>query len=372
MISNFISLDKLRGIIRNYRFNVWLLEGRERNSGEKLSIIYAGHRANKNYISHLAFADTVKESYHGIIWLWAALRLHIKFPESHLIILEINEKLYKRFSDNAGLYIPCWIDGELYLEDVINRYKTSENIKSDLRKIRKYKLQYEVTHDRGLFDHFYYQMYVPHITRVHQDRALLMSHRVMIEKMDHCDLLLIKMEDEYIGGELLIYENDTVRAWSLGIKDGDMRYVKAGAVGAFYYFRTQYLADKGYQKIRMGASRAFLKDGVLTYKKKWGMRLIGPRYSGFWVRPNSMEKGMIDYLVHNPFVFERHGKLEGAIFINDVSQLSEDQIMKLYKDYYIGGLSRLNIYLCTEERTEIKVPDELSDSIVIRSIESLS
>src|SRR3972149_5933017 len=48
MISNFISLDKLRGIVRNCRFNVWLLEGRERHSGEKLCIIYAGHRANKN------------------------------------------------------------------------------------------------------------------------------------------------------------------------------------------------------------------------------------------------------------------------------------------------------------------------------------
>jgi len=370
MISKLAMIERFRKYVRNYRFNLWILEGKERSSGENLKIVYAGHLANKNYICHLAYAGEFKETDYGIIWLWTALKLHARYSDAHLVILEINEKIYRRFSGNAGVYIPCWIDGELEFSEAKKRYKTSENLKSDLRKIRKNNLKYEVTRDRKLFDHFYYEMYVPHVTRVHDDRALLMSHHAMISNMDKCDLLLIKMGDEYIAGELLIYEGNTVRAWSLGVKHGDMSFVKAGVVAAFYHYRTSYLEEKGYKSVRMGASRAFLKDGVLQYKKKWGTRLVGPRPAGFAIRPVSMTKGVMDFLVHNPFIFGHHGMLEGAIFINHELPLSEDQITKLYRDYYIEGLSSINLYLGKDGGSLIKIPDELSGKIVIKSVES--
>jgi len=371
MTSKFTVIEKVRKYVRNYRFNLWLLDGIEKHSGEKLSIVYAGHRANKNYICHLAFQGKVKETDFGIIWLWTALRLHTKYPDTHLIILEIDQKVYKRFSDNAGVYIPCWINGELYFEDVINKCKTSENIKSDIRKIRKSKLEYEVTKNRELVDKFYYQMYVPHITKVHQDRALLMSHMAMINKLDKCDLLLIKMGDEYIAGELLIYENDTVRAWSIGVKDGDTRYVKAGTVGAFYYFRTQYLADKGYKSIQMGASRAFLRDGVFQYKKKWGMRLTSPRDSGFWLRTNMINDVVTSFLTHNPFIFLKGDIQNGAVFLSNSDKALDEIMVQLNKAYFIDGMEKLNVYLFMNEKKIIEIPDELADRVAINLVSSL-
>ena len=90
MTIRFSVIETFRKYVRNYRFNLWLLEGMEKNSGEKLCIVYAGHLANKNYIRHLAFNGEIKETDHGMIWLWTALDLNNKYPENHLIIVEID------------------------------------------------------------------------------------------------------------------------------------------------------------------------------------------------------------------------------------------------------------------------------------------
>lgn len=51
-------VQKLNRFISQRREILWILEGRERNSGEPLSLLFAGAIDNRNYIAHLVFGES--------------------------------------------------------------------------------------------------------------------------------------------------------------------------------------------------------------------------------------------------------------------------------------------------------------------------
>lgn len=306
-------LKPLREKLRKYRLHVWLLEGRERHSGEELTILYAGHLLNKNYIAHLAYGDDHRETRLGKAWTWSVARIAKAHPAAALIFTETEEAYFNRFAGPDDFYIPCWIDGEIEFARYNELVKHSETLKSDIRKIRKQGYTYEISRDKDKFDLFYYEMYRPYILKAHGNRAALMSYEAMMSKASITELLLIRQGDEYVAGENLLYENGSVRAWSLGVRDGDYRHVKEGAIGALYYYKIEYLSGRGFARFDAGASRAFLKDGVLQYKRKWGLRLTRPRAGGFCLRKRCQLTMADTYIFNNPFIHSRNQILYGLV-----------------------------------------------------------
>ena len=289
------SVRELRKVLHAHRLNVWLLEGEERWTGERLSFAYAGHKANRNHILHLAFNGSYRKSACGKAWVWDALEFgDNKYAGHPMVIIEISERFYRRFGRQEGFYIPCWIYGEIDLAVAPMRIKRSKTLKTDLSKIRKNHFQYEITRDKDQLDHFYRNMYVPYTTKAYGDRANLHSYENLKGHFSCGELLFVKNDIEHVAGTLLVFEDNTVRAKVLGVKDGNMRYLKAGAVAALYYYMFLYLKEKGYKNVNVGASRAFLKDGVLVFKKRRGMRLSNPNPwpTGFMIRPLRKSEGV--------------------------------------------------------------------------------
>jgi len=136
-----------------------------------------------------------------------------------------------------------------------------------------------------------------------------------------------------------------VRAWSLGVLDGDYRYVKEGAIGALYYYKMKYLRERGYRHVEAGASRAFLKDGVLCFKKKWDMRLTSGRSSGFWIRPIGGDEGVAAFLRNNPFIYQKEDGLYGVVFLTADQPGTGDMVGHLRKSYGMRGMSGIDMYL---------------------------
>ena len=164
--------------------------------------------------------------------------------------------------------MPCWVGGVKNLHAAAEITRRSAQIKSDIRRIRKNRLKYRVTSKPDDFDQFYHSMYLPHIQRVFNDHAYIMPYKEMQEAIPHCELFLITQDGEDIAGQILVYnESELVRAWSLGVKDGDDQWVRKGALTALENLQTDYLLEKDYSKLHQGASRPFLKDGVLCFKK---------------------------------------------------------------------------------------------------------
>ena len=143
---------------------------------------------------------------------------------------------------------------------------------------------------------------------------------------------------------MIVYDEDGPRLWSAGVRDGDRRYVKQGALAASYYFSFQHLAEKGFDSVSLGLSRAFLNDGVLRYKRKWSQRLVSALPFAIALKVVAETPGCESFLRNNPFIFERAGELCGAVFLTDEGPLTAKEVKRLKREYLYDGLSQLVLF----------------------------
>jgi len=362
-------LSTIRKVASDHRFEAWSLTGRERDSGESLGLVYAGRAKNKSYIANLAFKNDFSQSYLGKKWLWDVLKIiRTSRDKNHLLILEINKRTRAWYS-LRGFYVPVWLDGETSFKDVTHRMKTSQQLKGEVRRIRKSGFTYEVTQSRDSIRDFYNRMYRPHTLLTYGSEAVPHSLDRVMGKADQCDLLLVKQGVETIAGELIVYEHDGAHFWCNGVVDGNYDYVQAGALAALYYYRYIYLSEKGYDKVYMGASRAFLKDGVLQYKKKWGMRVTDGRDSGFLIHPLQSSAGVKRFLINNPFVYNSGGELLAAEFIDAQTGLGEKQVIRHCHDHLGLGIKKTVFYTFDELPSHAKIPGNPENRIEYKRLE---
>ncbi|MFC1792032.1 WecB/TagA/CpsF family glycosyltransferase [Planctomycetota bacterium] len=362
------------------RLDLWAIVGDEISSGQKLAIIYAGHDLDKNFLVRLAFDGASEEHYIGKKWLWQIPQTVKKDDrDCSLAVVEVPNSFRALSEKMKCLYIPSWVNGETDISvdnPLLFKHKNT-SLKSDLNKLRKNKLQFEVTNDLSELHNFYYNMYLPYISKVHGSTSKIMSYDYVKREFRKGglfnDLLLIKEQEEYIAGVLLHYKKNRAKLSTLGVKDGRLDYVKGGAIGAICYFSVQYLSEKGFTRIDFGGSRSFLKDGVLRFKRKWNQKISNKKEIGFLIKMISKTEAVKGFFLNNPFIYEDKMGLNGAIFVPGDQFLSKDAFAKIYKDYYIPGLSKLVIYRFgkTANTTLGIVPHEYSEKIIMCSAETI-
>jgi len=94
---------------------------------------------------------------------------------------------------------------------------------------------------------------------------------------------------------------------------------------------------------------------------------------GLIIKPLSRADGVKGFFINNPFIYEDKTGLNGAIFVPGNRSLSKEDFAKIYKDYYIKGLSKLVVYRFGEvdSKTPVAVPEEFSDRITMCTVESM-
>jgi hypothetical protein len=325
---------------------VWRLEGRERTSGTPLVIVFAGQFENKNYVAHLAFADSPVEQALGPRWLWTLLPPKRKWKSDgvDVRIIELYENQRRWLKERFQFFVPIWIGSELDLQRAVARQNSSKNARNDLRRMRKNETAFEVTKNRDAFEYFYSNMYLPYIKNRYGNRAFPMSHEEMVGKLGCAELLFVTVHGERVAGDILLYEDDRARAWSAGVKDGDPSYVKAGAMRALDYLRSQYLAERGYKALHMGGSRPFLLDGVLRHKRELRARISDHTKRYFSLSLTAGSAGAKAFIANNPFIYENKGTYRGAIFIEPDLPLSPERLREFYDEYHMDGLAGLSLF----------------------------
>ena len=191
---------------------------------------------------------------------------------------------------------------------------------------------------------FYYNMYVPYISKVHERNANIVTYDEVMAESGNLDLLLASKKGKFIAGILIIYEEKEPRLWVIGIRDGNFDYVKDGAVGALYHFSLRYLEDNGFAKVKSGYSRPFLSNGILQYKKKLSQKIIGVSLHHFALQVKTYSPEAKAFLQNNPFIFQSEGSLHGAIFVEEAKELIPSNLENIDKKYFHHGLSKLFIY----------------------------
>jgi hypothetical protein len=367
-------VEKIYWLFLVLRLDFWILQGNEMTSKQNLEILYAGTEENRHFLTMLAFDRSFTEKNLGKAWLWNISKMFKeKVHDNSIVIAEVPKTFRKLFNKRNYLYVPNWVDGEV---DAFSAIK-SDSLLTDLRRIKKNKLSFEVSNDLNQFHNFYYNMHLPYITEAFGNRAVIFSYDFMKCRFGkhglYNDLLLIKKGEEYIAGMLMGYSKKGIYLHPLGVKDGNFDYVKDGAIGALFYFPLMYSKEKGLKKVNFGWTRAFLKDGVFQFKKKRGMEITGASDKGFALKPLSMSAAVKGFFLNNPFLYMDEIGFKGAVFIDNDQSLSEGDFERIYKDYYLPGMSKLFIYRFgkVDNRAEEIIPPDFVDRIKLGSAETL-
>ncbi len=361
--------------IQILRMDQWIITGDEAASKQELAIVYSGSERNKHFLIRRAFDGSCRETYVGKIWLWRIPKMvKGRSCDCSLMVTEVPKAFRVLFEGKKCFYVPCLISAEVDLSTGISSLIKKESLKSDLRRIRKHKLHFEVTNELSQFHYFYYNMHLPYITKAYGNEASIMNYASMKKDFRNCTLLLIRKGEECIAGQLLDCTNKVARFRVLGVKDGNSDYVKKDrAIGALYYFSIQYLQEKGFTRVNFGGSRAFFKDGVLRYKMKWDPELIDNSETGFLIRPLLKTAGVKGFLLNNPFIYVDKMKINGAVFVDADQSLSKEGCGRIYHDYYQKGMTKLVVYRFVQNDSTVPeiIPLEFSNNMAIRSAESL-
>ena len=363
----------LRPLVCGYRMydeirpRFWIGQSQGRDDGLSISVLCVAGTWDRSFVFGEVLGDGYRERCVGRTWLWNLSKVWAKAgTECCAAVVRVRPGVRRLLGSAKWLRIPAWINGEVDLPLPAQVLK-SGNVKKDLRKIRKHELDYEVTQDIKKFDDFYHHMFVPHIARAHGRGARIWPREFVLKHFENGELLLVKKGEQSIAGGVISYAEAVPLLALMGVRDGNREFVREGAIGARYHFTFRHLADKGFTKARLGKSRAFLHDGVLRYKKKLGMRLVGPSEGYFYLRVDQDTNASRAFLKANPLILESDGKLYGAVFTEQYADRFVDEtFVRLCKEYLHDGMSEVQIVSFDSVGSCGTVPPEWANKVSVR------
>jgi len=358
----------LRRRLRPHKVPVMRAEGPVAGGEHPLIMLCGAKQQDQAYLLELAFQKAVPQTELGPVALHRAY--HPAYGKNAgLVILETNPSLHAWLDDGSWFFIPAWVWGEtkLPLTDAVRR---SDTFRSIGRRNRKHGFEFEVTRDEERFKDFYHHMHVPYVTKIYGPKSYCRTYDEMWAQLGSFDLVLIRKQSQpglALAGFFILYEPTGPRFWALGVRDGNEDYVSDGVIASLYLFCFDYFAQKGFNRVYMGGSRPFLRDGVLRSKKKLMQELLSRSWQGFALKVVSLTPATRLFLVNNPFIFIAKDRLHGAVFTE--APLTVETVCRLDHDFFHPGMSRLLLYFFEETGgfQVASLPPEVAARVEIRA-----
>jgi hypothetical protein len=342
---------KILSIISWARRPVYLLKGNEKRSGENLSALMLGKDITLAHYSELICSGEATREKMGksFVWGMTAKALSIQ-PNPDMILVALDRFYAATLRRQDFLLIPQWIlftlDISKPFSELMQSIKT-KSLSNNLRKIKKQNYTYEVSRDPDKFDLFYHQMYLPYATIRFRDSSWIFSYRSMKQQLESGQLLLVKQNNKYLSGNLVVDREKCLFSHSIGVMNGNYEYVAQGVQSAAYYFIIKWAKQQGYKRIDFGYTRPFLRDGIFLYKKRWGMEINNiNRSMGLGVlglKICHFTRSVRSFLTENPFIFIAQNKLKGLLLIEQSEPLTSKEAQKLMRIHHIKGLDGMII-----------------------------
>ena len=169
------------------------------------------------------------------------------------------------------LAVPDWIGMRLVAPfDVASSCRRSHSLAEDLRRIRRNRWAFEVSHRAADLAAFRDGMYVPFARRRHGAAAHLQPMRRLRRAFRRGGLLWVSRDGERVAGCLFERRNDSLAALALGVAGGDPARLKDGPIPALYAQMIELARSSGCTDVDLRGSRPSLDDGLTRFKRKWG------------------------------------------------------------------------------------------------------
>lgn len=365
--AGFRWLRILKAWLRPRRINLSRVTGQVEGATE-LTMLCGVFQQNRNYLLRLFFGAKAQSVELGGQPISRAYREPTKLDaHAALVLFETDQEQHAQFG--AGwFFLPSWVSGEVSLPLSAEARRT-DAIRSTFRRIRKYGFESEVTQDEARLKEFYHTMYRPFIQRTHGDTAFIDSYEEKRAQCKQFDLVLLRTKErpaEFIAGNLILYEPSGPRLWSIGVLDGDEKWVQAGALAALYVCCFEHLHQKGFTRVSLGSSRPFLRDGSLKFKRSHTQRLAAGSWQGWALKILRLDTATRAFLLNQPFISGPNHALQATVFTE--TSLTVELVTQMEREFFHPGLERLVIYtfLAAERFSRASLPPELAARVEIR------
>lgn len=333
------------------RIPVAILRGPTRHSERSGTIVVAGLQPWADYLPRRFFACAPRREVVGSVPIWALPSFLKRLAvDADIIVARVDRVSARLFFEDGFLVVPESIGCRLLLPvDFDKLAHASRSVKEDLGTLRREGFTMEVSHKEADYEAFYSLMYLPFVQKRHGEFAVIHNVHQLRRKFRRGGLIWLRRGDHRLAAALFEQEGAVFRGVALGTAGGDLTLMKQGALAALYIFEIQCAQEGGCASIDFGGTPPILNDGLLCFKRKWGVQLMDEHQTPYdylvrWERPNEQ---VLNFLANVPLIFRNHGHLAGltAIRLNGVAQA--DQASMMQRSLWMAGLQRLFVAVPT-------------------------
>ncbi len=273
-----IVTQHLRALASLRKIRIEQLHGRLRHNSVDLSVIYAGNGSNADYLTGLLFQTvTSRRALAEVSPLTLAPALARFSSPADIIVCE-RAPLWATIGPALGDFrMPAWIRQELSLGNARgNRWKFGRHLDRELdRHMRRHDFRVVLSDDNAEKRTFYREFYLPYVTARHALGAITVSEELFDARATGATLAKLYAGDEWTAGMLLHYSSKELKFGWFGSRANPPL---SGASEALDSLCIAAAAERGIRRINFGNARPSMVDGVVRYKRKFGVHCLAPRY----------------------------------------------------------------------------------------------
>jgi hypothetical protein len=334
--------------------DVTLMRGKEKKTGELLSICHAG--GMERYF-RLGFPGQVlreidQEIDLGRHWLWQ-IRTLAKTHHCSFLVVESWLNLRNVVSvcldaRNGSYFLPFWVSVTSYIAELNDLLQNNESLNSDIRRIRRERYWFRISTDPKDYGRFLEKYHLPYVTAVHGSFALLSDYSYLCGDDEalhrNWELLQIMVDGDWVAGVILRKSPDTMDVMELGVRNADPRVVKQGALAAVYWFSIQRARELGYSTVCFMLAPPFLRNGVLRMKSKYRPMLKpSPSTQGTVFVPLNKNPITHRILIDHPFIQLQGGELKATGFVPHAGGIEEAREGLSWEIRHFRGITEYEI-----------------------------
>jgi len=278
------------------------------------------------------------------VWQLETTLEHLSL-EADLIFARVDRLASRLFFHRQALRVPEWISTGLTVPaDLEQLVRSSHSLRDDIRKVRRNGFSPSVTHGKRDFEAFYDEMYVPFTTQRHGQAAFLYPRRLLRSRFHRGGILWLKSAGgEKIGGVLLEHDGPVLHFWSCGTRNGDLELEKAGVISGLYFHAIDYAKQQGLAYVDFHGVHACLTDGLLRFKRKWGMSLQirKDNYYEVLIRWREWSPVVASFLTDVPVLHCAPSGLRGITVLDTGRPGTDAELSRLHHSLWTPGLERL-------------------------------
>jgi hypothetical protein len=299
------------------RVPVVLLRGATNQSGQRGTLLVAGHDPWANYLPSRFFVGKPQRELVGnVLPRHLPALLDRMRAAADMTIVRMDRLSARLWFGRDYLAVPEWVGTRLTVPDDLDALvRSSSNIQRDVRRIRTRRYRSVLSTGDEDFDLFYDRFYLPLSKARYQELLVVRTADDLRRRARRGGILWAQREGRAVSALLFETKGGSLDVLAVGARDGDLALVKEGAIAALYFFVIDMARRGGHRTIDFRGSRPSLSDGVLRYKSKWGATLYdkADSYHDLFIRWGRATDTVTNFLSHTPLIFREDGGFSALI-----------------------------------------------------------